>query len=215
MTSRALSPALKRSLDRATETYANQVHRALPYLAERGIDKAAALAAGLGVVTDPLPGHEGVLGRLSIPYITAAGTVNMTFRCIKDHDCKTIKGHAKYVKWAKLQTNLYHVQSIEAAGEWIAVAEGEIDALTLNIAGIPAVGISGVKNWQEWWSLIFDDFSRVYFFQDGDEAGEGLADKVQHEINSPVVVIKMPPKEDVNSIYAKQGPEALVRMIRT
>lgn len=215
MTSRALSPALKRSLDRATETYASQVHRALPYLEGRGIDKAAALGAGLGVVTDPLPGHEGMLGRLSIPYITAAGTVNMTFRCIQNHDCKTETKHSKYMKWAKLQSSLYHVQSIEAAGDWLAVAEGEIDALTLNISGIPAVGIAGVDNWQEFWPLIFDDFSRIYFFEDGDDAGKKLGDRLLHEVSTPVVRIKMPPKEDVNSIYTKQGPEALVRMIRT
>lgn len=166
-------------------------------------------------MTDPLPGHEGLTGRLAIPYLTDAGPVNMTFRCIKDHDCKSVNKHAKYVKWAKLNTNLYHVQSLQAAGEWIAVAEGEIDALTLNISGIPAVGIAGVENWQDFWPLIFDDFTRIYLFQDGDEAGEKLAAKLQDEVRSPVVVIEMPPKQDVNSVYVKQGPEALVRMIRS
>jgi len=165
-------------------------------------------------VTDPLPGHEHLLGRLSIPYITDAGTVNMTFRCIQDHDCKTESKHSKYMKWAKLEGNLYHARSLVAAGEWVAVAEGEIDALTLNISGIPAVGIAGVDSWQEFWPLIFDDFSRVYFFEDGDDAGKKLGDRMLHEISSPVIRIKMPRGEDVNSIYVKQGREALVRMIR-
>lgn len=215
MTSKPLSPAMRKSLDRATEKYAAHIERALPYLAGRGIDKAAAVSAGLGVVVDPLPGHDNRLGRLSIPYITDAGTVNMTFRCIKDHDCKTESKHAKYMKWDKLPTNLYHVRSLQAADDWIAVSEGEIDALTLNISGIPAVGIAGVDNWQEFWPLIFDDFSRIYFFEDGDDAGKKLGDRMLHEISKPVIRVKMPSGEDVNSIYTKQGPEALVRMIRT
>lgn len=214
MTSRALSPATRRSLERATDTYASHLARALSYLEGRGIDKAAALAAGLGVVIDPLPGHEYLTGRLSIPYITDAGTVNMTFRCIQSHDCKANK-HSKYMLWPKLRANLYHARSLQAAPEWVAVAEGEIDALTLNISGIPAVGISGVEKWQDHWPLIFDDFIRVYFFEDGDDPGKQLGDKLEHELNAPVVRIKMPPKEDVNSIYVKQGPEALVRMIRS
>ena len=214
MTSKALSPAVKRSLERATEAYASHVARALPYLEGRGIDKAAALEAGLGVVTDPLPGHEFLTGRLSIPYITDAGTVNMTFRCIKNHDCKTESKHQKYLLWPKLPSNLYHAQSLQAADEWIAVAEGEIDALTLNISGIPAVGISGVEKWRDYWPLIFDDFTRIYFFEDGDDPGKKLGDKMVHEINSPVIRIKMPSGQDVNSIYVAQGPEALVRMVR-
>lgn len=214
MTSKALSPATKRSLERATETYASNVALALPYLEGRGIDKASALAAGLGVVTDPLPGHEYLTGRLSIPYITDAGTVNMTFRCIKDHDCKTESKHQKYMLWPKLQSNLYHARSLVAAGEWIAVAEGEIDALTLNIAGIPAVGISGVDKWQDFWPLIFDDFTRIYFFEDGDDAGKKLGDRMLSDISSPVIRVKMPRGEDVNSLYVKQGREALVRMVR-
>lgn len=164
---------------------------------------------------DPLPGHEYLTGRLSIPYITDAGTVNMTFRCIQNHDCKTESKHQKYMLWPKLSANLYHARSLQAAGEWIAVAEGEIDALTLNICGIPAVGISGVEKWQEFWPLIFDDFTRVYFFEDGDDPGKKLGDKLSGEVNSPVIRIKMPAKQDVNSIYVTQGRDALVRMIRS
>lgn len=166
-------------------------------------------------MTDPLPGHDYLAGRLAIPYLTDAGPVNMTFRCIADHDCKTQVKHKKYITWAKLETNLYHVQSLQAAGEWIAVAEGEIDALSLNLSGIPAVGIAGVDKWQEYWPLIFDDFLRVYLFEDGDDAGKKLGDRMDSAIGTPVIRIKMPAGEDVNSIYAKQGREALRGMIRT
>lgn len=165
-------------------------------------------------MTDPLPGHDYLAGRLAIPYLTDEGPVNMTFRCIADHNCKDIPKHKKYYTWAKLSTNLYHVQSLQAAGEWIAVAEGEIDALTLVMAGIPAVGIAGVEKWQSFWPLIFDDFLRVYLFEDGDAAGEKLGEHMEREINAPVIRLKMPQGEDVNSIYVKQGREALRGMIK-
>lgn len=210
----ALATSLRRSLEKATTQYMGHVDLAVPYLEGRGIGKAAAVTAGLGVVVDPLPGHENRVGRLAIPYLTDAGPVNMTFRCIEPHDCKDIKGHKKYLTWSKLESNLYHVQSLQAAGDWIAVAEGEIDALTLNLCGIPAVGISGVDKWQPFWPLIFDDFLRVYLFEDGDEAGKKLGERMASEINSPVIRIKMNDGEDVNSVYVKKGPEALRGMIR-
>lgn len=210
----APSSAQRRSLERATTAYMAHLDRAMPYLEGRGISKEVAAAAGLGVVVDPLPGHENRYGRLAIPYLTDAGPVNMTFRCIENHDCKSIKGHTKYMLWPKLETNLYHVQSLQAAGDWIAVAEGEIDALTLNLCGIPAVGISGADKWQDHWPLIFDDFLRVYFFEDGDDAGKKLGDKLIHEINSPVIRIRMDSWEDVNSWYVKHGAQSLREMIK-
>jgi DNA primase len=209
-----LSNAQRKSLERATKVYMQGLPKALPYLAGRGISPEAAAAAGLGVVVDPLPGHENRLGRLAIPYLTDAGPVNMTFRCIQFHDCGSLPNHKKYLTWPKLQNNLYHAQSIESAGEWLAVAEGEIDALTLNIAGIPAVGISGVDKWQEFWPLIFNDFIRLYFFEDGDDAGKKLGDRLMHDVDSPVIRIKMEDGEDVNSWYVKHGPQALREMIR-
>jgi len=34
----------------------------------------------LGVVVDPLPGHEQFLGRVAIPYVTPSGVVDIRFR---------------------------------------------------------------------------------------------------------------------------------------
>jgi hypothetical protein len=207
------SVAQRRSLERATKEYMRHLGRGVEYLAGRGISEEAAAAAGLGVVVDPLPGHENRIGMLAIPYLTDAGPVNMTFRCMQQHACKD-HGHQKYMTWPKLETNLYHIQSYSGAGDWIAVAEGEIDALTLNMAGIPAVGISGVDKWQEHWPLVLSDFSRVYFFEDGDDAGKKLGDRLAHEVDPPVIRIKMERNEDVNSWYVKHGAEALRGMIR-
>ena len=206
-----LSNAQKQSLEQSTLQYASHLEEAEGYLKGRGIGLEVARSVGLGVVRDPLPGHERLEGRLAIPYLTDFGPVNMTFRCLRDHDCKS-SGCPKYLLWEGLESNIYSVQSLKYAGDWIAVTEGEIDALSLNIAGVPAVGIAGASKWREHWSNVFEDFSKVYVIQEGDSAGKKFADMLVREVGAMRVVL--PSKEDSNSLLVKYGPEALKARIR-
>lgn len=206
-----LSVVQKKLLARAQETYASHLEEAEEYLADRGIDLEAAHSAGLGVVRDPIPGHERLVGRLAIPYMTGAGPVNMNFRCVQKHSCKEL-GHGKYQHWAGLSSNLYNVQALDAAGTAIAVAEGEIDALSSTLAGIPCVGVPGATKWEDHWNLIFEDFTRVYVWQEGDDAGKKFADRVVMETNA--VRVELPSGEDVNSIWVASGADALRARIR-
>ena len=206
-----LSVVQRRSLDRALTTYQKYLDEAVAYLEGRGIDRAAALSAGLGVVRDPLPGHDHVIGRLAIPYLTPSGPVNYNFRCMKDHSCKDA-GHSKYVMWSGLEVNLYNVSVLDTAGQAIAVAEGEIDALSSTLAGIPCVGVSGATKWQDHWNNIFEDFSSVYVWQEGDDAGKKFGDRVVSEVSAIRVVL--PQGQDVNSIWVASGAEALRARVR-
>jgi DNA primase len=207
-----LSVTQRRSLERATMEYLRHLEEALDYLGRRGITEEVARSAGLGVVRNPIPGHEYLEGRLAIPYLTDDGPVNMNFRCIEAHDCKAAK-HAKYMMWAGLETNLYGVQAIRQADDWIAVSEGEIDSLTLKMCGIPAVGIGGATKWEEHWNNVFEDFTRIYVFQDGDEAGKKFGDVLVREVGA--IRIALPSGQDVNSVYMQYGPDQLTGMIRT
>lgn len=206
-----LSVPQRKSLERATLQYQENLDEALAYLEGRGIDKEAAHSSGLGVVRDPIPGHEHLTGRLSIPYLTPSGPVNMNFRCIKDHKCKDF-GHPKYIMWTGLEVNLYNVEAIGYAGSAIAVAEGEIDALSSTLAGIPCVGISGATKWQDHWNNIFEDFTRIYVWQEGDDAGKKFGDRLVQEVGA--IRVPLPTSEDVNSIWVEQGKDALRARIR-
>lgn len=207
-----LSNMHRRSLERATMTYMDHLPEAEEYLAGRGIALEVARSVGLGVVRDPIPGHESLEGRLAIPYLTPSGPVNMNFRCMAGHSCKDF-GHQKYMTWSGLETTLWGVQFLAEAGDYIAVAEGEIDALSSNIAGVPCVGISGAEKWKEHWSNIFEDFTRVYVWQEGDDAGKRFGDTLVREVGA--IRLALPPKYDVNSTLVEQGPEALRSRIRT
>lgn len=181
------------------------------YLTGRGITLEVAAGYALGVVVDPILGHEQYVGRLAIPYLTNSGPVNMKFRCLKHHDCHR-EGCAKYLSWQGLDTNLYNVQVYARAGDVLVVTEGELDALTLDMIGIPAMGVPGSSNWKPHWNRIFDDFSTIYVFSDGDAAGQKFAKKAQVECNA--INIKMPDGEDVNSTYLREGAEYLKNRIR-
>jgi Toprim domain-containing protein len=208
----ALSSEQRKFLETACLQYMDHLAEAEEYLSERGIPLEVAQQNALGVVHDPLPGHAHLEGRLAIPYLTDYGPVNMTFRCIKDHECKEVGCH-KYDRWRGIGTSLYGVQSFARADEWIAVAEGELDALVLNMVGIPAVGIPGAENWLDHWPQVFEDFSRVYVFSDGDKAGGDMYKRMVKDLDTAIRV-EMPPGHDVNSMYLKEGADWLLGRIR-
>lgn len=210
-----LSDEQRKSLNLATERYAQYIDRAAAYLERRGIDRATAHTRRLGIVADPIPGHEARLGRLAIPYNTQAGVVNMQFRCIRDHNCKEIPNHKKYLTNEGLEFNLYGVTDAFKPSLDICFQEGEIDTITLSeMVGLPSLGNPGVDKWRPWWTTILKDFRRVYCFMDGDEAGEKMGLKVQKEVGMAAVLIKLPPGEDVNSCYVKYGPQYLLDLAK-
>lgn len=212
-----LSKEQRQYLERAWATYSPHLGDAAEWLAGRGIDPEFAASRGLGVVRDPLPGHEMMRGYLAIPYLTKSGPVNFQFRCIQGHDCKAVPDHKKYRKRKGSPVNLYGVLSLSQADDWIVVTEGEIDALTWQQAGVPALAVPGAENWEEHWANLLEDFSRVYLAEDGDDAGKDLWIAMSEHIdqsNTMVVRMRMPDGEDSNSMYLKHGKDYLLGRIK-
>lgn len=212
-----LSREQRQFLERATLRYAENLDVAAGWLEARGLDLDHARSRGLGVVIDPLPGHEPAKGYLAIPYLTRSGPVNINFRCMQDHNCKEIPHHSKYWKRKGSPTNIYGVMSIAKADDWIVVTEGEIDALIWQQMGVPALGVPGAENWKEHWSNLLEDFSRVYLAEDGDSAGKDLWIAMSEHIdqsNTMVVRMRMPDGEDTNSMYLKYGKDYLLGRIK-
>lgn len=230
-----LAGGLKKSLASAVDRYSPNIDQAAGYLAGRGIDLEYARQCGLGVVSEPdgltkiMP---SLLGRLTIPYLTPAGPRQMSFRCIRDHDCKASKC-AKYLPFpgmtsseARQSKRLYFTLAYQTAGATLCLTEGEIDALTLNMLGIPAMGVPGATNWQSHWTDVFEDFSTILVFRDGDvekvrddgtvvsPASDKFVNAVVKHLGSKVRIIRLPDGEDVNSVYVKQGYNALLGYMR-
>lgn len=195
----------KKSLESAVTHYQRFTGQAEEYLASRGLTLQDVAIHRLGVVDEPLPGHENYKGRLVIPYLTKTGVVDIRFRAMGESD-------VKYLGLPGAKTHLYNVLSTFNAQDSIAVCEGEIDTITLNKCGIPSVGVPGVNNWKKHYTRILQDFETVYVFADGDQPGADFAKNLAREL-STVTVIQMPDGEDVNSVYCKGGPNAIRQRI--
>lgn len=187
-------------LDKATNQYAANIHQAEAYLATRGISKEVARLVRLGVVMEAEVGHEAFIGRLSIPYITKTGVVDIRFRSLNP------AVEPKYMGMTGVETKMYNVLDIERAGDWIGVCEGELDTITLSACiGIPCIGVPGANSWKRHYTRLLADFERVFVFADGDQPGKEFATSLAREL--PVTVVNMPDGEDVNSIYIKHGAD--------
>lgn len=208
-----LSREQRQSLERATLRYSEHIDAAKGWLEERGLDVEHVRSRAYGVVTDPIPGHEHFAGRLAIPYLTDAGPINMNFRCMENHKCKEVPNHAKYMKPKGASGNLYGVQSISWADDWIILTEGELDAETWQQIGVPALGAPGAKAWKDHWTNVLEDFARVYVIAEGDQAGEEFWKLVSSQVTNTIKV-PLPNGEDSNSLFVKGGADALVSRIK-
>lgn len=204
----SLSSSQRASLETAVSEYEQYLHLAGSYVAGRGIPESVGRTHRLGVVAEPLIGHESYAGRLVIPYLTRSGVVNIKFRCMEEHSCKDV-GCPKYLGLIASNTRIYNVEAFFTQHPYIAIAEGEFDAMVLHALGdIPAVAIPGVQNWKSFYDKCFFDFEKIYLFEDGDEAGKDFGKKVADRLDG-VIRIAMPAGLDVNEVFLKEGREGL------
>ena len=196
----------KELLGQATQKYAANIYQAEAYLRSRGITMEAARLARFGVVGEPEIGHEQFKGRLSIPYITKSGVVDLRFRAL--HPAV----EPKYMGMTGAETRMYNVLDIEKAGDFIGVCEGELDTITLSSCiGIPCVGVPGANSWKKHYTRLLADFERVFVFADGDAPGREFANSLAREL--PVTVVTFGEGEDVNSVFVSQGKDFILEKI--
>jgi DNA primase len=207
----SLSEEQRRFFESATTQYQldlSQDEGAAQYLRSRGLGPDAVTRFRLGVVRRPLVGHEQYAGRLAIPYLTPAGVVNIRFRCLQQHECE---GHPKYLSAEGAGSNLFNVLDLKRDSPFICVAEGEIDTMSLSLAGLPAVGVPGVDTWQKHFSRCLEDFEVIYAFGDGDKAGSKFSNFLARETRARP--IRMPNGKDCNDIFRERGAEGLRALI--
>lgn len=202
-----LSNSHRQFLLKATQQYASQIELAKDYLSTRHLSVDEARRFHLGVVADPLPGHEQFKDRLAIPYITPSGVVDIRFRAMRGEE-------PKYMGMAGAKTTMFNTAAIFQAQKYICVTEGELDCVIMSVkTSHPTVGIPGANNWKPHYSRILDDFDIVVVLADGDNAGADFGKKVTRELPN-ANVIPMKENEDVNSMFIKYGKEWLDERIR-
>lgn len=209
-----LEASFRASLEAATASYETSLQEGddgwtvAGYLKARGITREIAESYRLGVVNDKFPEHAAYKGMLSIPYRTSlGGIVSLKFR--RPHNCTADCAHSKYV--GPYPTRLFNTVALDAADRegFVCITEGEIDAITIDSAGFPAVGIPGVESWKAHpeWAGVFSGYSRVYMCPDEDEAGSRLAKTIQGDLSGDRLRVIRLGGTDVNDYYVKSGRE--------
>lgn len=191
------------------------------YLERRNLltpeSQEALSAFRIGFVDDPLPGHEWYKGWLAIPYIrkgpsTGWSVATIKFRCIEDHVCEQVHPKVgKYMAHGGASTHIFNTLDLQSTDDEIAICEGELDAITAHLCGVPAIGVPGVQNWKDHYFRLLKGRKRIWMFADGDSYGEGLAKKISDKMGDRVKIIQMPDGEDVNSMVGKYGKYVLLK----
>jgi len=172
------------------------------YLAARGLTQEVADTFLLGSVEADIPGWEWARDRLSIPYITPTGVVDIRFRATKGEE-------PKYLGRTGASTGLYNVNAFRVDSDFIGVCEGEIDTITAHgLCGIPAIGIPGANAWKAYYARAFLDYRQVILLCDGDKPGLEWGRKIASAIDTAIIV-SMPDGMDVNSYYNEVGPDGV------
>lgn len=213
-TSLILSPQRREYLENALTEYQSQLQGdddALEYLmTERGLSRDRLLYFRLGYVASPHDVEfEDFQGRIVIPYLTRAGVVGMKFRDVSG------ESKAKYLNIRGQPARIFNVEAFFSGKPYIAVTEGEIDAMTAHCRRLPTVGMPGVDSWQPWFSRPFEGYERVFMLADSDDKeGQGIrfANKIAAEVEN-VVIAPMPKGHDVNSFVLEYGHDALIERI--
>ncbi|WP_416972560.1 topoisomerase [Streptomyces sp. 4F14] len=149
----------------------------------------------------------------------------MRFRCIADEcvmgpagyylcqmgEKEAHRGHGKYLTLPGDPPRLYNTTALVKPSSVLVVVEGEIDALSWTLAGVPAVGAPGTGTWRDYWTPALLGYEVVYLIAE-DEPGEVFMDDLATKIPRGKV-IRMTGDQDSNSVLVNFGPEALRKRI--
>ena len=206
MAIRPLSESRKDWLERATAECQANVEGVLLYLAARHLtDPGFNAQFRLGLVPSK-PTTEGLAqyaGRLAIPYIGPDENVyEIAFRALGDAE-------PKYLNTGGVTKRLFNLRALVLADETVSITEGQLDALSLETAGLNAVGVAGVQNWKRHHSRLFAGFREVLVWADNDTPGRDFAERLVREMPQARVISTQ--SEDVNACLVEEGVEGILR----
>jgi DNA primase len=157
----------------------------------------------LGFVKTPEVGHEPYIGKLSIPYLTPSGTIDIRFRALSPD-----ASGPKYMSRPGATTHIFNINALGNSDDTLVVCEGELDTVVATQAGFTAVGLPGANNWKPFYSRVLADWGKVILLCDGDNAGREMAKNLSRELDN-VFPVFMPEGQDVNDVYLAEGADGL------
>ncbi|MFJ2114163.1 topoisomerase [Streptomyces sp. NPDC087850] len=197
------------------------------YVAARGLERAAE-TFGLGYVGSALLGHDRYTGYLAIPYLRPAGgedgVATVRYRCIADACVKDDRGaylstqglkerHGSCKKYMTVPSDvprLFNTAALISPSPFLVVVEGEFDAMSWWLSGVPAVGAPGTT-WAKYWGPVLGGYEAVYLIAE-DGPGRIFMDSIAATAAN-ARVIRMKDDRDSNLVFQTHGAEALRKRI--
>lgn len=209
-----LSDSQREALEEAVSSYEAALGddlRGAGYVLDRGLTVETAVTFRLGVVADPMPGHERFRGWLAIPYLDRdSKPLTVRFRCLEEHNHRDYY-HGKYMSIAEDPSRVFNVRAIHEADDEIHVTEGELDALVLNQLGLHACAIPGASGFQGHHRRMLAGFNRTWVWGDPDDAGADFVNRVTRMLRSAKGVRLR--GGDVTETYLAGGPRAIYALV--
>jgi len=204
---------LQEKVERYAEAYPGS--RAQEYMEARGIGSQPAATFRLGYV-DPevvTPDDSRFAGFLSIPYMTpVGGAVAVKYRNLRPD------AEPRYLAPTGQEVRLFNVMDLHKPSPCVVLCEGEIDAMTVSMLGVPAVGLPGTQTWRSFYSRVFDGYREIVVLTDNDakpdgsNPGQDLARLIMREMPGARNVV-LPDGYDANSFYLSEGGDALLDLL--
>lgn len=192
------------------------------YLRHHNISDSAIISSGLGYKSDSTGSVESRFkSRLMIPIRDTYGRlVSFTGRDVSGKsNAKYLHGPVtKYFQKRDIVWNLSNVRSKVIEEEMVVVCEGQMDAIAVTEAGLPAVAILGASISTEQLEIVSKLAPNVYLIYDSDAAGErGLlkAFKMAQEadVDSILYSVVLPGSSDPDEFIHENGVDEFRKYI--
>lgn len=196
------------ALEEATARYeADITVEAARYLLNRGLTQETVRMRRLGIVADPMPGHEAARGYISIPYMLKGRVLGIRFRRLNAGD----KG-PKYLQPSGSRVGVYNVDAIHEWSNTLHVTEGEFDCMILNQVGFPAIGFPGANSFTKHHGRMLAGFNRLWIWGDPDTAGAEFVQTLTNRLPRSARGVRLQ-VGDVTETFLADGPEGLYSLI--
>lgn len=206
-----LTPDARRAFETATVIFQEDLRdsESATYLQSRGFNGETAQRFRLGHVPQDVDGWEKFVGMLAIPNINAAGiVVNLKFRDLNP------EAKPKYTARSGEERRIFNASALRTILPYVAVTEGELDAIALEQAGVPALSIpSGAQSWKAHHARMLGGFDRILIAVDSDEPGQLLAQKLLDSVPQAVPVHWPSGIKDANQMLQEAGADALRELV--
>ena len=183
------------------------------YLEDRGISKGTADRCGLVSQSMYIPKRESNVPCIGFPYVNDDETVGVKWR----------DGIKNFIQTGKAKS-LWRIREFTEGD--LVITEGEMDALSFEEIGIPAVSVPNgapakvseqydekSKKYMYLWNSkeCIDKASRVIIATDGDIPGQALAEEIARRIGKAKCWRMQYPDgcKDPNDVLVQRGPDAL------